>query len=521
MDRTATFSRGGGGAYTKSHPKTLVYSALLGVACAAIGTSASAAEKRLDVPFWRQPDGSTCMPTSLLMTLVYFGKDTLSNERIYELHRRTRVNRLNIPGILREYGLDGDASYSPYWTFNDIKADIDDGLPVILGTDISDSGHILVAVGYTDDDKVIVHDPGYRREGYTVTTLEELRFDGGGVRFRAVPRGPYQAEWVAHGRFPWVREGERRGWWVEYRNRGTEPWRAGDVVLRPTGDRPTAWYDAETWIDPKHVTVLGDDVPPGGTARFAFTVRAPRADAPLPVHQPFHLALRSDEWFSHPRDQDIGIDTRVWPTYVLPLGDAFPENGPQLRWVPRWREPQLVPRDDDPAGDGHVLRIQDTVNGGYDSIRIGNLEDGDYAVTAVVYCDYRPDNGEEFERVGLFARDNYRGDFEAQGKGRGYMMLFDSNTGRLWCVKCRNGNLTDFLSEPMHVRESGWHEFRISCRGRRIAYALDSRELVAVEDSYRSEGQAGIGHHEYFEDNAKARGALVAEFSMTASDPSR
>ena len=439
----------------------------------------------------------------------------------HELHRRTRVNRLNIPGILREYGLDGDASYSPYWTFDDIKADIDDGLPVILGTDISDSGHIVVAVGYTDDGRIIVHDPGYRREGYTVTTLEELKFDGGGVRFRAVPEGQYQAEWVGDGRVPWVREGERRAWWVEYRNRGTETWRAGEVVLRPTGERPTSWYDGETWIDPKHVAALDRDVPPGGTARFAFHVRAPRADAPLPVHQPFHLALRSGEWFSYPRDQDIGIDTRVWPRYALPLRDTFPAAGPELRWVPRWRDPQIVPRENDPAGDGYVLRVQDTVNGGYDSIRIGNLEDGDYTVSAAVYCDYRPESGDEFERVGVFARDNYRGDFEAQGKGRGYVMLFDTNSGRLRCAKSRNGDLTDFLPEPMHMRESGWHEFRIACRGSAHCVRARRTELLAVDDSYRGEGQAGVGHHEYFEDNAKARGALVAEFSMMAADSSR
>ena len=485
---------------------------------ALLGLSQTAeADKVLDVPYMRQPDGSTCMPTSLLMTLEYFGKDKLSEQRIFELHRRTRVNRLNIPAILEEYGMHGDASYSPYWTFEDIKKDIDDGLPVILGTDISDAGHIIVAVGYTDDGRVIVNDPGYQKTGKVVKTLEEVIFDGGGVRFREVPKGPYQGEWVAHRRIGWVSANTRHEIWFEYRNRGTETWPAGKVELRPTGSLPSdTFYDEETWVSPTCVVRLDRDVKPGETHRFTFSVRIPDVTMQKEFCQPFHLFLTPDTPFSYPRDQDISIEIRVWPKYTLPLRDRFPASGPELPWIARFQPPQMVQRKDDPLRDGAVLRVQDTLEGGYDSIRIGSLEVGDYRVRALVYCAYRPDieDGTGFERVGLFARDRYRGEFEKSKIGNCYLMTHDSNNGRIICGKVQAGEITDFLEKPVLLVKTGWHEFRMDCQGNRIRYFLDRKLIADVQDDFRNEGQCGIGYHEFFADNAHAHGALVARFSM-------
>lgn len=475
------------------------------------------AEKILDVPYMRQPDGSTCMPTSLLMALEYFGKDTLSEQRIFELHRRTRVNRLNIPAILHDYGMHGDASYSPYWTFEDIKQDIDDDLPVVLGTDISDAGHIILAVGYTDDGRVIVHDPGYQKVGYVTKTLEEVVFDGGGVRFREVPVGPYQAEWVAHKRIGWVVANSRHEIWFEYRNRGTETWRAGQVELRPTGSEPrNLFYDESTWISPDCIARLDRDVKPGETHRFTFSIQAPDVATTRPFCQPFHLFVLPETPFSYPRDQDISIEPRVWAVYKLPLVDRFPASGPELGWTARFTNPQMVPRADDPMGDGAVLRVQDTTEGGYDSIRIGNLEQGDYRVRALLYCRYRPDieDGTGFERIGFFARDRYRGEFEKSKVGNCYLMTHDSNNGRIICGKVQAGEITDFLDKEVSITKNGWHEFRIDCQGNRIRYFLDKRLIADVEDDFRSEGQCGVGYHEFFSDNDHAQGTLVARFSM-------
>ncbi len=479
-----------------------------------LGTFADAA-RSLPVPYWHQPDGSTCMPTSLLMCLAYFGKDELSDERIYELHRRTRVNRLNIPAILREYGLDGDASYSPYWTFDDIRADIDDGLPVILGTDLSDAGHIMVAVGYTDDGRVLVNDPGYRREGHVPVTLDEIKFDGGGVRFRRVPPGPWQAEWVAQHGNGWMNEGERRELWIEYRNRGTKTWPAGEVELRPSAppDPPGLFYDPPTWISPRRIARITRDVPPGETYRFRFFIVAPAVEYPTPFSVPVHLACRN-EWFGYPRDRDVGIGGRVWPRFSLPIEDRFPPSGPSLPWVSRFTSPQPVRRRDDPMGDGVVLRIQDRKNGGYESIRIGNLGRGDYRASALLFCSYRPAITNGFERIGLFVRDNYRGDFEKKRKGKGYMILHDSSDGRIRCAKVVYGTIHDFLVEPIFLRGSAWHEFAVECRGTRIRFFLDGKEIAAVDDDFRREGLAGIGYHEYFEDDSLAEGALAARFRL-------
>ena len=480
-------------------------------------------ERLLDVPYFQQPDGSTCMPASLLMALDYFGKDQLSKERIFELHRRTRVNRLNIPAILEDYGLDGDASYSPYWTFEDIKQDIDDGLPVILGTDISDAGHIMLAVGYTDDGKVIVNDPGYQEEGNVVVTLEEVKFDGGGIRFRKVPPGPYQAQWVAQNRFRWIEEHARKDVWIEYLNRGTEVWPAHKVELRPTlsDKHQCSFFDLESWVSANCIARTNREIKPGEKYRFEFSVIAPDVTRPTYIYQPFHLALAPDTPFSYPRDQDVGIDVRIWPIIELPVRDSFPATGPELPWIARFTEPICVERPDAPGGDSTALRVLDPEEAGYESIRIGSLDEGDYCVSATIYCPYRPElESQGFERVGIFARDRYSGGFDSAKRANCYLMAFDSHDGRIHCAKTEKGVMTDFLDEVKFLRSSGWHEFSITCRGNSIEYFLDGERLLQVNDDFRSAGQAGVGYHEYFSDNTLAQGTFVAKFSMLPLDDS-
>jgi len=69
-------------------------------------------------------------------------------------------------------------------------------------------------------------------------------------------------------------EGDTAGAWAEFRNVGLEAWPAGDVMLRARIDGEGVsplWPDGH-WPAWNIAAVLGEAVPPDGTARFEFPV---------------------------------------------------------------------------------------------------------------------------------------------------------------------------------------------------------------------------------------------------------
>ena len=58
--------------------------------------------------------------------------------------------------VFQWYGL-STAYVSP--TFNGVVAALKRGHPVILGNDLTAAGHIMVAIGYTSNNQIIVNDP--------------------------------------------------------------------------------------------------------------------------------------------------------------------------------------------------------------------------------------------------------------------------------------------------------------------------------------------------------------------------
>ncbi len=152
-----------------------------------------------DVPEWF--DGRySCGPTSIVMVLAYwkviepwpfeasmpykhtseYGRyvccifkvgDFVFDKGEVDASRKTKGYGVHgftyIPGagmswqkavdLFKIFGFQSYIDYSP--TFEELKREIDNGYPVLLSTQLTKAGHIVVAVGYTPDGCIIVNDP--------------------------------------------------------------------------------------------------------------------------------------------------------------------------------------------------------------------------------------------------------------------------------------------------------------------------------------------------------------------------
>ncbi len=203
---------------------------------------------------------------------------------------------------------------------------------------------------------------------------------------------------------------------------------------------------------------------------------------------------------------------------VLPLIDRFTRAGKeQIAWQHKFaphRVQQVSPAA--PGGDGYALVVKDPA-GGYDSARIGPLGLSDYAVEAQLWCDYRPQlasNG--FERVGVFARDDGNGGFEGSTSGGGscYALTWDSHDGRVRCLRVVRGVVTDLIAPQLTLAATAWRTFRIEAYGANVRFLVAGSQVGLVIDATFVRGQAGIGHHEFFADNALAQGTRAESFRV-------
>ncbi len=208
---------------------------------------------------------------------------------------------------------------------------------------------------------------------------------------------------------------------------------------------------------------------------------------------------------------------------LAPFIDNIPSGGRELvSWKDRFKTHTVSAFSPTaPGGDGFVLTVADT-SGGIDTARIGFQLDGDYTVEAMIYCDYRPgDAGDGYERVGIFARDDGNGMFEGISgsniRGNNYALTWDSNDGRVRCLRTVEGEPTDLLSSTVTRAETAWRTFRMSLNGSTIQFQLDGELILEVEDTTHERGSAGIGYHDYFTTNANIRGTRADRFKLTRS----
>lgn len=200
----------------------------------------------------------------------------------------------------------------------------------------------------------------------------------------------------------------------------------------------------------------------------------------------------------------------------FPLRERFPASGRELAsWRAKFTQPVLVgSQPAAPSGDPLVLRIMDPA-GGTESLRIDRGLVRDVGVQADLLCEYRPElAGNGFERLGIFVRDRANGAFDGtlSQAGACYALTFDSHDGRVRCLRCAGGVLTDLLPSPRSFPSTAWRRFRIEARGDRLAFFLDGERLLDATDATHAQGAFGIGYHEYFATNAHQRGTRADAF---------
>ncbi|MBX3249223.1 MAG: hypothetical protein KF901_18745 [Myxococcales bacterium] len=129
------------------------------------------------------------------------------------------------------------------------------------------------------------------------------------------PGAGFAAAYVSQS-FPLARDpfelmpGEERAGFIEMRNAGTETWRPGEVFLGTTEPRDVASPLAgPDWVSSSRAATVDQVVAPGGTGRFAFTVRAPAAAGDYA--QFFNLVREGVTWFSMPGDAQLQVRVTV------------------------------------------------------------------------------------------------------------------------------------------------------------------------------------------------------------------
>lgn len=169
----------------------------------------------LTVPYlsqvWDSPDsfdgGGSCGPTSLLMLMAFFHKIQPEPIEVHDsyLHTTQYGNLIPIvhkavcePGMgavhakmlsyLRPSFPDVAIFYNEKASYDRVKKELDAGRPVILGTQVTPAGHIMVARGYLADGRLLVNDPAGDRDqaarwnsptgGYSPTGVRYWNGDG-------------------------------------------------------------------------------------------------------------------------------------------------------------------------------------------------------------------------------------------------------------------------------------------------------------------------------------------------------
>ena len=156
----------------------------------------------LDVPYvqqvWDSPDDfdgtGACGPCSMTMILGFFKK--LAPKPVRVMGSYVHVSPLggHVPEIsaavcepklgavhqkmltyFRPYFPGVAIFYNEKATWRRVKSELDAGRPVMLGTQVTPAGHLMVARGYTKDGRLLVNDPAGDRE----QAARWLRPDGG------------------------------------------------------------------------------------------------------------------------------------------------------------------------------------------------------------------------------------------------------------------------------------------------------------------------------------------------------
>lgn len=246
-------------------------------------------------------------------------------------------------------------------------------------------------------------------------------------------------------------------------------------------------------------------IPVPGQARFGWV----KADANMLVYPQLY-------------NPEVNLANR--PRYKFPISESFSEVGRCLFGRAKFNRSVVKEFSPvSPGGDGKAVFVTDSTNSGHglcESVWVGNVDDRDYYAQVDVYFNYKP--GTDWERYGLFIRDDgFVGlDQTFEGKGNAYILLYDSDDGRLRAGKVVEAKLTDFMPTRKYIKSSGWHTLKIMAQGEVISYYLDGELLTQASDDTFISGPCGFGYSNHLEGYPEGRGAWFDNF-VADSIPTR
>ena len=145
--------------------------------------------KVLGVPYFSQRDNprdpfTTCNVTAIAMVLAFYGRrsrnprqqleDELYQWIIDRYGRQARTDNAVLQELYRAYGYRGGFSTTRTWA--QIKQELLENRPVVIGGYFTHGGHIVTVIGF-DEHGYIVHDPyGNALTGYRQTEGKGLRY---------------------------------------------------------------------------------------------------------------------------------------------------------------------------------------------------------------------------------------------------------------------------------------------------------------------------------------------------------
>lgn len=488
----------------------------------------------VDIPvkYMKQPDDQTCLPTCLTMVLHFYGKVDLTKETVFELHKRTRYDRYNLPDIVKDYNLYAlPCWYELGWNAQTLKRELDAGHPIITGCDLGRAGHFVLITGYTDDGKWIVNDPTGKARGYKlggehlVTDWENLNWRGGVFIHKEPFPQPQVSGIVTERSVPEIMTpGSRAKISFNLKNNGKQKWQEPLYLeciewrFSNCVPRKSAFYNKSAWLSPSRVMEV-KTLMPDETTSLVFEIKVPEVESPTSFKEYWTLldsqgCQISDESVSGPGLFDMNAKIIVEPevSWKLPYEETLKNNKPSLPWYVKFGTLET----DNTTTMPKVLRLL-TPGRNYDCAWIGDSTWTDYRVEALVYCEYRPElRPQGWDRTGIFLRDN--GDHagntsDVDQKGEYYCITYDSDDGRLRAGYSRNGVIGDFHSEPfIYLKQSGWHRFAIRCRENEISYELDGKPFHTAKSRRRKNGSCGVIYITRFSDLSLSRGVRFSEF---------
>lgn len=511
------------------------------VVCCAVAVAGHCALEELElpaavhlpVPYMAQPDNQTCLPTSLNMALRYMGRSDLTTDTVQALHKRTWYDRYNIPAIARDFGVYALPSWQELgWKKDDVKRSLAAGRPVIMGVDHGRSGHFVLAIGYTADDRVIINDPTRHRWDYPIggphstVAWEQLNWRNG-CMLSTQPFGDAVRDVsglvLATTAPASLRPGEVGEFEVAVRNNGSQPWPyntrlcaidpwgTGGQWLKPKSDL----FEPETWKSQSCAASVAETDPlvqPGQTHVFKFNVQAPETSKALTIHERFGLVDGSGRWFFEDYMASPGPWRIACRVVVAPDNDVkLPVKGDAIPWQTKVeaagvQDVAKLPDGMQPPYEGAKVKLLVPGADGYNCAWVGNNEWRDYRVETWLWYRHEADTYKTggFDRIGLFAHDN--GMHAPVRKnllevGESLCIGYDGDDGSARFGDCFSGHLGDGVgdrvprNQRMFVKESQWVKLAIECKGDTVKFYLGDKLVREDKVGINKKGDCGIYIH--------------------------